>query len=172
MVEIRVPKTCIEGQNYDYQTEYFLSKKKSLGQGAQAKVYKAYYGEGRLCMALKIFQTENHHWMLKEASALKQLEGKPHIIQLLHDEPAAIFSRGDKEREVSLLALEYVSGSLTLDKVIKNGLSERKCWHYFKQLMEAVKSIHGSDQEFQATGYPGQAHRDLKPSNILVTPDE
>ena len=101
MVEIRVPKTCIEGHNYDFETEYRLSKKKSLGQGGQAKVYKAYYGETRNCMALKVFQSENSSWMLKEASALKQLEGKPNIIQLLHDEPIAIFTRDDKEKEVS-----------------------------------------------------------------------
>jgi serine/threonine protein kinase len=90
---------------------------------------------------------------------------------MLHDVPVAMLSKEEKEREVSVIALEYVPGSVTLDAVIKKGLSERKCWHYFKQLMEAVKQIHGSDEEFQATGYVGQAHRDLKPANILVTPE-
>jgi hypothetical protein len=73
MVEIRVPKTCIDGHNYNFEAEYFLSKRKRLGQGGQAKVYKAYYGEGRNCMALKVFQSANRYWMLREASALKQL---------------------------------------------------------------------------------------------------
>ncbi len=35
--------------------------------------------------------------------------------------------------------------------------------------MKAVKAIHGSEKEFQESGYVGLAHRDLKPSNILIT---
>jgi len=37
--------------------------------------------------------------------------------------------------------------------------------------MQAVRSIHGSEQRFHEDRYIGRAHCDLKPSNMLLTPD-
>ena len=80
--------------------------------------------------------------------------------------------QNDKTKQVCFLALEYVPDSL--EQAIMSGkeaLTELQCWQYFKQLMQAVKDIHGSEQLYRDTGFIGRAHRDLKPQNILITAD-
>ena len=151
-----------------------------VGRGGQANVYKARYNaedDKETVAAIKIFTDSEQDSALsaleREATALKSLRGKPNIIQLLREEDNAQLCANDRTKQVCFLALEYVPDSL--EQAIHNAsgadgaLSELQCWQYFKQLMQAVKDIHGSEELYNDTGFIGRAHRDLKPQNILIT---
>ena len=83
----------------------------------------------------------------------------------------ALLCKKSSETPVAFIALEYIPKSQTLMKLIRTtkGLSELDTWHYFKQLMQAVRDIHGSEAKFLSDGYIGLAHCDLKPTNMMVT---
>lgn len=59
------------------------------------------------------------------------------------------------------IVYEYLSNGEVFDIISKKKFSERVAKFYFKQLMNAVKYIHGNNY----------AHRDIKLQNILMSDD-
>ena len=135
-----------------------------LGAGAFGVVYRVQAADGRVG-ALKVLarrddNAERSASTLKkfrlEAEALAALD-HPNIVGLLdvgtaHDQP--------------YLVMEYVTGGLTLKRLIDQHKSENKplqaalCWHVVRQILSALGSAHAPPRRI--------VHRDLKPENIML----
>jgi serine/threonine protein kinase len=85
----------------------------------------------------------------EEVEMLRELNGHPHIIQLLETV---------ETKDHYYMVLEFCEIDL-FDYIMKNKLSEQKALKLFEQLCMAIQYCHDR----------GIYHRDLKPENILLT---
>ncbi len=132
-----------------------------VGQGAFARVYAASdrargSGSGGLVAVKLLKPSMRHHQEAlarfdREGDLLRQLEGVPGVVDLVH--------RGRTDAGDPFLALEYVDGQ-TLQEVLHNygHLPPIVACRIALALLEAVGAIHRL----------GIVHRDLKPSNMIM----
>ena len=65
----------------------------------------------------------------------------------------------DSSRIVNYIVSEYASGGDLLDLIVETDhFSATRCRYFFRQIMEAVSSMHKA----------GVVHRDIKPDNIML----
>jgi predicted Ser/Thr protein kinase len=125
----------------------------AAGSGAFASVYRVYQSGIDRPAALKLFfekDRDRRRERMKEATTQAQI--RLECVPAVYD--------AFEWRSSVCIVMEWIRG-ISLDAVLKAGLSgeERLC--LTKRFLEALARLHGL----------GFAHRDLKPSNIVVTPE-
>ncbi|RCK56310.1 Serine/threonine-protein kinase srk1 [Candida viswanathii] len=125
-----------------------------LGEGAFSIVYKAVNLLTNSIVAVKIINKANLSSkqlrnIKHEINIMKRIKHHGNVIQLL-DHIDSINN--------SFLILEYCNGGEIFDKILEfTYLSEDLSCHIFKQLLNAVESLHNLNI----------VHRDIKPENLL-----
>ncbi|RCK63994.1 Serine/threonine-protein kinase srk1 [Candida viswanathii] len=125
-----------------------------LGEGAFSIVYKAINLLTNSIVAVKIINKANLSSkqlrnIKHEINIMKRIKHHGNVIQLL-DHIDSINN--------SFLILEYCNGGEIFDKILEfTYLSEDLSCHIFKQLLNAVESLHNLNI----------VHRDIKPENLL-----
>jgi Tol biopolymer transport system component/predicted Ser/Thr protein kinase len=128
-----------------------------LGEGGMSVVWKARDLRLDRFVALKILNTAS------SGSAERRLrfEHEARAASALnHPNIVTIYDIAD-EGDLSLIAMEYVSGSTLATLIADGSLSLRATLDIATQAAEALAKAHAA----------GIIHRDLKPSNIMVTDD-
>ena len=126
-----------------------------IGKGAYAHVYKAFWKETGLEVAIKSFDVEHIPQdiidsVLTEVNLLGRLN-HPNIVRILgyHRSP-----------ECLCFMLEYAEEGSLLSKIRNDrGLPERAVMGYITQVLNALVYLHSC----------GVIHRDIKAANILLT---
>ena len=132
---------------------------RTLHEGIYSNVYEAIDPETDERVALKVLSLAHAHrdiilsMFKKESDALKSL-GHTNIVKLLHD---TVLPDGRL-----LLALEYVPGGLTLERLLSQPEGEvtKPLWQ-LEQLLGLLRAI-------RACHHLRIFHRDIHPGNILV----
>lgn len=125
-----------------------------LGEGAFSIVYKAINLHNNSIVAIKIINKTNLSSkqlrnIKNEIKIMNRIKHHGNIVQLLDDIDCINYS---------FLILEYCNGGEIFDKILEyTYLSEDLSCHIFKQLLNAVESLHNLNI----------VHRDIKPENLL-----
>ncbi|EGD77012.1 CAMK/CAMKL protein kinase [Salpingoeca rosetta] len=129
--------------------------KKTLGEGAFAKVKQAVHRISGISVAIKIIFKDNitadyvRDNLHREGALMRQLH-HPHIIKLYE-----IIETED----LYCLVMELATGGEVLDYIVAHGsLSEKEVRKYCRQMVQAIDHLHKADI----------VHRDLKTENLLL----
>jgi len=123
-----------------------------IGRGSFSIVKKGVHKKSGKEFAIKCIQKKyiKLHLLEREIKIMKQLK-HDHILPLIE-----VF----ESKESIYLVLELVQGGELFDKIVEKGnYSEKDASNIVKQILEAVKYLHGH----------GVVHRDLKPENLLCS---
>ena len=97
--------------------------------------------------------------MRNEVKRLAQVQHESTTRMIETEEEAILHQDNGQRKRVSYIASELITkGELFYYLADKDGLPETVVRHYGKQLIDAIRFIHGQ----------GVAHRDLKCENILI----
>lgn len=132
---------------------------KAIGQGSGGEVFLARHTETDEKAAIKIIRksSKHPHWermARQENSTMQYLARFPkenkHIVQ--HKMTV------ENAKEIAIV-MEYAQGGDLFELVKRRGkLPESEAWRIFKQMIQAVKFIHGK----------GICHRDIQPCNVFL----
>ena len=144
----------------DAKVEDHYSMGEVLGKGSFAKVKMGMHYKSSKKVAIKIIEKNNIEVKIEslktEVKILMNVK-HPNIVSLLD-----VFEDDDK----LYLIMELMTGGELFDKICNdypNGYSEKQAADLTRQIIEAVKYLHGK----------GIIHRDLKPENLLFShPDD
>jgi serine/threonine-protein kinase TTK/MPS1 len=125
-----------------------------LGKGGSSKVYKVFNPRKQICAVKKVnlkgVSKQTLQGFINEINLLKQLVGKPNIIQYIDSEVRLVDG---------LLFLVMECGDCDLSFLLKSKqLNENQIRLYWQQMLEAVQTIHNEKI----------VHSDLKPANFLL----
>lgn len=137
---------------------------KTLGKGGYATVKLAKHSETGQEVALKILRRKNQSASIQQAiksevEIMKELDHQ-NLIKILDFSDDAKYTLPDgRSMDVYYIALELAANGEIFDYLAETGrFSEPIARHYFRQLIEAVESMHKN----------GIFHRDIKPENIML----
>ena len=125
-----------------------------VGQGASAKVYKAYHPELGVYRALKVFSAsdQSREERIKEAVSQAGLD-HPGIVRVLDC---------GRENGIFYLVMEYASGGTLRQRLAQGPFPQPRALDLAGQVADALTSAHAR----------GILHLDLKPENLLFfSPD-
>jgi len=138
---------------------------KSIGQGSGGEVFLGRHAHTSEKVAIKIVRknSKKPHWerMARQENSIMQYlnrfqgkrKGNKHIVQHI----MAL----ENEKEIGIV-MEYAQGGDLFELVKRRGkLHEFEAWRIFRQLILAVKFIHGKRI----------CHRDIQPCNIFLDKD-
>ena len=131
---------------YEYETIKYI-KKGGFGEIYLVKHFltNKYYAIKKT--NLKKFASNHLYNISREAFLLQTLKHK-NILEIYNS-----YSTND----FLFIIMEYAKGGELFSVIKKNGLTEKECKFYFKQIYSAIQYIHSKNI----------IHRDLKPNNIL-----
>jgi len=133
--------------------------KETLGEGAMAKVFKAYDPEIDRTLAIKVLRPELLSDGEYRARFLREAKGAG---VLSHSNIVTVFDVGVDRANNPYIAMEYVEGG-TLTSLLKDGkpIALTQVVEIGIQLARALDYAHKR----------GVVHRDVKPSNIMLLKD-
>jgi len=140
----------------DQQFHQFYTQSEPLGRGAFAQVFKGISIQTGQEVAIKVIAKNNIdskvEALRQEVKILMNIK-HPNIVNMID-----VFEDDDRV----YLVMELMKGGELFDKIVRdhpNGYSEKRASGIVKNILEAVKYLHGK----------GIIHRDLKPENLLFT---
>ncbi|MFK8010545.1 MAG: protein kinase [Marinicellaceae bacterium] len=130
---------------------------KTLGSGANGKVFLALKGSNNQKVAIKVpmkfLSKDQLHRFTHESQLLSRLS---------HNNIAQLFETGYLEKDqLPYIVMEHIDGVTINHYCDDNNLTRKDIIQLFYQVLEAVQYAHNR----------GIVHRDIKPENILVTHD-
>lgn len=137
-----------------YVNNVAYTKISLLGKGGSSKVFKVFNPKKVICalkkVRLKGIAKQTVQGFINEIEMLKQLSGKPNIVQYIDSEVR-------QQDQILLLVMEC--GDCDLSALLKSKkLNDNHLRLYWQQMLEAVQTIHNEKI----------VHSDLKPANFLI----
>lgn len=105
-------------------------------------------------------------FITKSTTAFKLVQNEIAILKkVCHPNVVNLYEIIDDENYDKLfIIMEYINGGTLLEYIKhKNGISEEKCWKFFREIISALEYCHEA---------AGVIHRDIKPENILIDEKE
>ncbi len=129
-----------------------------LGQGATARVFKAYDELRARDVALKVLPIAAED----RAAFMQRFEREAEVIRSLHHPNIVEVYDSDKTDEYVYLALRLLDKQTLRRRIVERSLSIQSACQYIIQIALALHHAHQQ----------GIIHRDVKPSNMLFDPDQ
>ncbi|MHC5065903.1 MAG: serine/threonine-protein kinase [Planctomycetota bacterium] len=129
-----------------------------LGEGGEARVFRARDRKGGEECALKILRPE----LSKDPAVVKRFIAESKLLQDLESPHIVRGPRVAREGKVIFAAMEVIDGVCLLDRLDRDGaLEEEEVLEIIAQVAAALEHLHSR----------GLVHRDVKPGNIMLAAD-
>lgn len=130
-----------------------------IGQGAMAKVYKAYQEGLNRYVAIKILRTSLIDDDVFQERFLREAR---HIAALHHPNIVQVYDYGNKDGDCYIV-MEFIEGETLESKLSQLGQEKLPMTQCLEIIRETGRALAYAHQQ-------GMIHRDIKPGNIMLTP--
>ncbi len=142
----------------DFLSEGRFQLLEEIGQGGFAQVWKAYDGQGRTQVAVKVLHGQHTG---DRSRRERFFRGARHMARLQHPNVVRVIEEACEDGEWVFFVMEYLGGGDFRHAVLEGRLSIQERLQIIVEVGDALALAHGR----------GVIHRDVKPHNILLAID-